>query len=81
MYNTGDKMTGNLIADKILKGYLVNPTFFTLNQNRQQVGEFRTNLNNHGDLYSCQKGQGGYLASLNDPPKNIHISTQQILNN
>jgi len=80
MYNTGDKMTGNLISDKILKGYLVNPKFFTLNQNRQQVGEFRTNLNNHGDLYSCQKGQGGYIASLNEAPKNKYISTQQILN-
>ena len=61
MYNTGDKMTGNLIADKTLKGYLVNPKFFSVNQNRQQVGEFRTNLNNHGELFPCK---GGNLRSL-----------------
>ena len=80
MYNTGDKMTGNLIAHKILKGYLVNPKFFTLNQNRQQVGKFKSNLNNNGTLYSCKK-EYGYLASLNEAPKNKYISTQQILNN
>ena len=72
MYNTGDKMTGNLIANKILKGYLVNPKFFSLNQNRQQ---FKTNLNNHGSLYSCQKGLDGALTSS----KNNYISTHHIL--
>ena len=79
MYNTGDKMTGNLISDKILKGYLVNPKFFTLNQNRQQVGVFRTNLKNYGTPYSCRKGTG-YMDSLNEAPKNKYVSTQQILN-
>ncbi len=77
MYNTGDKMVGNLIANNILKGYLVNPKFFSLNQNRQQ---FKSNLNNNGSLYSCQKGPRGSLTSLNEPPKNKFISTHQILN-
>ena len=76
MYNTGDKMTGYLIANKILKGYLVNPKFFSLNQNRKQ---FKTNLNNHGALYSCQKWSDGSLTSLNGPSKKKHISTRQIL--
>ena len=80
MYNTGDKMIGTLISDKILKGYLVNPNFFTLNQNRQQVGVFRTNLNNHGIPYSCRKGPGGYLSSLNEAPKNKYVSTRRFLN-
>jgi GR25 family glycosyltransferase involved in LPS biosynthesis len=74
MHNTGDKMCGNLIFDKILKGYLVDPKFFTLKQNRQPVGAFKTNLNNHGELFPCKERN---FRSLNDAP---YVSTQQILN-
>ena len=79
MYNTGDKMIGNLILKNVLKGYLVNPRFFTLTQNRQPTGVFKTNLDNHGVHYSCQKGQGGYLDSLNKAPENKFVSTLQML--
>lgn len=79
MYNTGDKMVGNLIANKKLKGYLVDPAFFNLTQNRQQIGKFRTNLNNHAVLYSCQKGHWGHPFSFNEVKKNERVSVQQIL--
>ena len=76
MHNTGDKMMGNLIANKTLKGYVVNPKFFTISQNRQPEGEFKSNLNNYGELYSCRKNK-----SFNENSEKKYVSIQQILNN
>ena len=77
MYSTGDKMVGNLIESKQLKGYIVNPDFFSLHQNRQLTGDFRTNLNNHGPTHSCRKGHGFFA----EPPKNRRVNTQDFLKN
>ena len=64
MYNTGDKMVGNLIATNQLNGYLVNPEWFSLNQKRHQTGDFKTNLNNHGPTHSCQKEHSLFSPAL-----------------
>jgi len=72
MHNTGDMMVGNLIVNKILKGYLVNLKFFSISQNRQKEGVFKSNLNNNGKLSSCKK---------NIFHENKYVSIQQILNN
>lgn len=79
MDTTGDHMVGNLIASKKLKGYLVNPEFFSLNQKRQPVGDFRTNLNNHGRVYSCTKGPAFFSSSFSPPAKNKVVTTQQLV--
>ena len=81
MYTTGDKMVGNLVEMKKLKGYLVNPEFFSLNQNRQQTGSFRTNLNNYGPTHSCRKGHGSFSTSFVEPPKNGRVNTHHFLKN
>jgi len=62
----------NLIVNKTLKGYLVNLKFFSISQNRQKEGVFKSNLNNNGKLSSCKK---------NIFHENKYVSIQQILNN
>ena len=76
MYNTGDKMVSKLISKQILKGYLTYPDFFNLNQNRQSEGAFKSNLNNHGSLQSCENNR----PNPNIPKKGTS-STHQILHN
>lgn len=79
MYNTGDKMVGNLIATNQLNGYLVNPEWFSLNQKRRQTGDFKTNLNNHGPTHSCQKEHRFFSPSLAKRSKAGRVTTHQFL--
>ena len=75
MYNTGDKMVGGLIESNRLKGYLVNPEFFSLNQKRHRTGDFRTSLDNQAPIQLCQKEYGSLPAAFARQPKNARVDT------
>lgn len=50
MYNNGDQMISKLIQNKIIKGYVVNPTIIGINQNRSNLG---SGLDNSDELRYC----------------------------
>lgn len=53
MYSSGDRMIGELIANKILKGYIINPSYLKLNQKRDNNTILETLLDNTQDHRLC----------------------------
>ena len=51
MFSSGDRMIGHLIKNKVLNGYIVNPEFLNIQQNRNE--NFQTELDNIQNHQLC----------------------------
>ena len=51
MFSSGDRMIGHLIKNKVLNGYIVNPEFLNIQQNRNE--NIQTELDNIQNHHLC----------------------------